>query len=442
MKRTSDFESKVARFISSYGLLGGDAPIIVALSGGADSVALLAVLTSLGYRCIAAHCNFHLRGDESNRDQHHAESVCESLGTMIEIIHFDVPQRMEETGESMEMACRSLRYEWFEQLKRKHAAQAVATGHHRDDNVETMLLNLLRGTGISGAAGMASKTDRRVSPLLCCSKSEILRYLDYRGLSFVTDSSNIKTDVKRNKIRNVIMPVVRKQFPCADTTLAHSANCLSEDHNLFTEMAEKLGKRLFKNNRIHIGSLHNATTYPNALLYHMLAPMGFNRTQTDDLLAAAGSSGKKVSSGDMIALVNRGYIEVHSIEDINEECAEITIAPGTTAGGLISVDEVTQIVAERNPDIIYLDAAALDGNPRWELRGWRDGDRMKPFGMNGRSRLLSDIFSDAKLSIIEKDRIRLLTRNGIIIWAIGLRASEHFRISDRTTRIIRLKKIV
>ena len=191
------FEQKTANFIREADLLKADGSnVIVAISGGADSVALLAVLKSLGYNCIAAHCNFHLRGEESCRDERHVEAICSKLDVTLEKTDFDVPKRMAETGESLEMACRSLRYEWFETLREKYSAQALATGHHREDNVETMLLNLLRGTGIAGAAGISAQNAGRVRPLLRFSKSEITEYLHRRGLDYVTDSSNLVSDVQ------------------------------------------------------------------------------------------------------------------------------------------------------------------------------------------------------------------------------------------------------
>ena len=190
-----EFETCVKRFVDTHLKLSADGgPVIVALSGGADSVALLAVMTALGYDCIAAHCNFGLRGGESERDMAHASAVASRLGARLETVRFDVPARCAATGESVEMACRELRYEWFEKLKRRYGAQALLTGHHRDDNVETMFLNLLRGAGIRGVAGISAAGDRRMSPMLAMSRADILDYLRLRGLDYVTDSSNLTTD--------------------------------------------------------------------------------------------------------------------------------------------------------------------------------------------------------------------------------------------------------
>ncbi|MGM9847645.1 MAG: tRNA lysidine(34) synthetase TilS [Muribaculaceae bacterium] len=436
------FEQKTANFIREADLLKADGSnVIVAISGGADSVALLAVLTSLGYNCIAAHCNFHLRGEESCRDERHVEAICSKLAVTLEKTDFDVPQRMAQTGESLEMACRSLRYEWFETLREKYSAQALATGHHREDNVETMLLNLLRSTGIAGAAGISAKNARRVSPLLRFSKTEITEYLQRRGLDYVTDSSNLVSDVQRNAIRNEILPAIEAFFPEARKNLSHSAECLSEDKMLFSDMINSLKSRILSDSELNFAALENATTHPAALLYHLLSPLGFNRSTTDDIFASRGISGKEFYSHEYKAVTSRSTLQISPISKEKAVAVRLDLSE-TAENPFFTIEKVTIFVPCNDPNIAFFDATIFEGNPVWELRPWQQGDKMKPFGLNGKSKKLSDIFTNCKLSLTEKEKIRILTRNGEIVWIPGIKTSNLFRVTPSTTEIYKLTTVM
>ena len=211
-----DFERRTADFITSRRLLRSDAPVIVALSGGADSVALLAVLLRLGYDCRAAHCNFHLRGEESMRDMNHCRAVAEKLDVDLYVRDFDVSARRSAfPGESVEMACRELRYNWFSDLLDRECAQAVAVGHHREDRAETFMLNLMRGAGIAGLTSMRPQSGNVVRPLLPFTRREIEDYVAQHGLTFINDSSNASDAHRRNRLRNNIFPALEAAFPGA-----------------------------------------------------------------------------------------------------------------------------------------------------------------------------------------------------------------------------------
>ena len=229
-----EFEKKIEAYIKRHALLSPDDRIIVGLSGGADSVALLAVLSALGYRCIAAHCNFNLRGTESLRDREHATEIADKLASEYQVIDFNTEAYRRGTGQSIEMACRSLRYRWFEQLRVQYNAAAIAVGHHREDNVETAMLNMLRGTGIAGMAGIAPRSGHVVRPLLDVTRSEICRYLQQQGLQWVDDSSNASNDYNRNRLRNVVLPAVAREFgPKSMDTLAASVCNVRKNYDLY-----------------------------------------------------------------------------------------------------------------------------------------------------------------------------------------------------------------
>ncbi|MDE7443098.1 MAG: tRNA lysidine(34) synthetase TilS, partial [Muribaculaceae bacterium] len=186
-----EFEHKIKQLIDSEGLLPDGGKVIVGLSGGADSVALLSALRALNYRCVAAHCNFSLRGKEADRDQHHAQTIAMQLDAEWRTVKFDTKSYMQANGVSAEMACRELRYEWFNRLLEDAEAEAIAVAHHRDDNVETFLLNLLRGAGIHGLRGMKPRNGHVIRPMLNCTRAEVTNYLSTKGLTFVTDSTNL-----------------------------------------------------------------------------------------------------------------------------------------------------------------------------------------------------------------------------------------------------------
>lgn len=434
------FEQKTAIFIREADLLKDDgSAVIVAISGGADSVALLVSLRHLGYNCIAAHCNFHLRGEESNRDQHHVEAICSKLHVTLEKTDFNVPERMAQTGESLEMACRSLRYDWFEILREKYSAQALATGHHREDNVETMFLNLLRGTGIAGAAGISAKNCRRISPLLRFSKGEITEYLHRQNFDYVTDSSNLISEVQRNAIRNEILPVIEKYFPEARKQLSHSARCLNEDNMLFRDMVGHLKSRIFIGNELNFTELEEATAYPAALLYHLLSPLGFNRSTTDDIYACRHTSGREFRSADFKAVTSRDILQISPATTRKASAITLNLSP-IVENPYFTIEKVTDFMPCNDPDTAYFDASIFEGIPKWELRPWQKGDKMKPFGLNGKSKKLSDIFTNCKLSLTEKENIRILTRNSEIIWIPGIKNSNLFRVTPTTTEIYKFTK--
>lgn len=216
--------------------------VIVALSGGADSVALLDLLVSSGFSVEAAHVNFHLRGDESDGDERYVRTLCDSLGVKLHVMDADVAARMASTGESVEMACRELRYGWFERLRLQRGAAATAVAHHRDDNAETFMLNALRGTGIAGLRGMEPRrAPGVVRPMLGLSRHEIEEYLRRRGLDWRTDSTNMVADVKRNKVRLLIMPAIREAFgEEAPARIAHTMRCVSEEERLLYRLTERM----------------------------------------------------------------------------------------------------------------------------------------------------------------------------------------------------------
>ena len=442
-EQTNDLRLSVSETIRHHNLLAPGDKVIVALSGGADSVALLAVLNELGYDCVAAHCNFHLRGEESMRDMRHAESVCRQLGVDLAVKDFDVADRRKKTRESVEMACRSLRYEWFDLLMTREHARAVAVGHHREDNVETVILNLMRSTGIDGLTGMRYRRDYVIRPLLDCPRGEIEAYLRAKGLSYVSDSSNFSDAHLRNRVRNNVMPELINNFPGAENAILSTAANVAASARIYHRAVEDYKRRFISaDGSIDLEALNSelgsdATT----ILREFLKGVGISAAQCQNMLASAEKSGLAFEgSAGVVAELDRGIIRIsrpdlvkrtdaHDVDLHRDVIVPINLR--------ISSHNIAEFNPQRDKDVIYLDCCALDDSKKWSLRHWRRGDRIRPFGMSG-SRLVSDLFTDAKFSAAEKRNAWLLTCNDEVVWVVGLRGSCLYQVTPQTKTFLKI----
>lgn len=439
-----NFEELTASFIDSQQLLHHNAPVIVALSGGADSVALLAVLTALHYDCRAAHCNFHLRGDESMRDMQHARDVCDKLGVDLYVKHFDVPAQQALTGESVEMACRTLRYNWFDQLLDRDCAQAVAVGHHREDRAETFMLNLMRGTGIAGLTSMKPRNANTVRPLLAVSRDNIEQYLQQRGLTYITDSSNASDAHRRNRLRNNIFPLLEQMFPGAVDAMLRTITNLESTESIYRDSVRQSQVKYTSGSQIDLARLA-ADPHAHTLLFELLHPAAFSSTQVRNILAAAGSSGQKFISADQKTTleISRGVATLSSaIATPGCECHIVDPRH--------DISEPLRIAVSRNhisafdPSIskgactAFFDAEAVDSQACWQLRRYRRGDRIVPFGSK-KSKLVSDLFAMAKYSAEQKRQAWIMTRNDEPVWIPGLRNSALWSVGPHTREYITMQ---
>lgn len=434
--------SKVADFVTKHGLLSPEGIHLVALSGGADSVALLLVLKQLDYRIEAVHCNFHLRGEESNRDEAFVKSLCQQQDIPIHLIHFDTKEYASTHQVSIEMAARQLRYQYFEQLRQDIGAETICIAHHRDDAVETLLMNLMRGAGIHGLTGIHPKNGAVVRPLLGVTRQDIEDYLHHQDQSYVTDSTNLQPDVLRNKIRLQLLPLFKRIYPGSMGNIARSAHYLSESEKVYhAEISREIAQwQAIDATRYTINSAQlTSAPSPLSLLYELLTPLGFNRTQVERILTSLeGESGRVFTSPTHTLVIDRQSIIV---EPICEPMKPLIIPEP----GLYRFDETAQIRVEQvdketgisyDPLIATLDASQV--RFPLTLRTTQEGDRFQPFGMKGK-KLVSDFLTDQKLNILEKRRQLVLTdASGTILWLVGLRIAEPFRVTDATSVCLRL----
>ena len=429
---------KVAKYIQQKNLMQEGEKTLIALSGGADSVALLVALQKLGYECEAMHCNFHLRGEESMRDEEFVRTLCEKRGVKLIVADFDTEKYAAEKGISIEMAARELRYEAFEKHRKEIGAKSIAVAHHRDDSAETMLLNLIRGTGIKGLHGIQPRNGHIVRPLLCVGRNDIMEYLEKRGEGYVTDSTNLETDFTRNKIRLQIMPLLQEINPSIATTLAQTAERISEVEKIYTKATEEGVERVKKGNIIDIRLLKKEPS-PQALLHEIVQPLGFNSAQTNDILQATDAeSGRTFESNEWRIVKDRTTLIIAP----KASSQTLVTIPGdgclkTPHGTLICATKEYNGIIERKKEIATIDLDKVQ--QPLTLRNKREGDRFTPFGMRG-SKLVSDYLTDRKTSLLEKEQQLVVTdATERILWVVGERLAAQCAVDEKTKKILRLE---
>ena len=426
--------SKVKDYIKKHNLLNSNDLYLVALSGGADSVALLLLLDEMGCQLHAVHCNFHLRGEESDRDERFCEQLCQQKNIPFHRVHFDTMTYAEAHKISVEMAARELRYRYFEQLRKDIGAEGVCVAHHRDDTVETVILNLVRGTGLRGLTGIQPKNGNILRPLLGVSRAEIEEYLRKKGQEYVTDHTNLETDVLRNKVRLQVIPLLRQLNPAVSENIQRAAENLSDAQAVLD--AVMLPYQHVK--ELDLNQLTD-TASREYITFEWLKNYGFNGAQVRQILTA--ETGRVFSSPQGYdVLVDRGHLLV---EPSLKPMKNLRIPEE----GTYVLDDQTRISVKREPVWISRDAAVATvdaSRVRFPLtvRRVEEGDWMIPYGMEGR-KLLSDLMTDRKMTVFEKRRqLVVVDGEGNMVWLVGIRTDNRCRVSSDTTEVLRLVLII
>lgn len=428
------FERKIENVIS--GLQGR---LLVAVSGGADSTALLYALCRLKRNVLVAHCNFHLRGEESDRDQSYVEDFCLKHGVELRVKHFDVPAYCQANKVSFEMACRDLRYEWFRQLMVENVCSRIAVAHNSDDNIETMLLNMFRGTGIDGLVGMKIDTGEIIRPLLQFTRVEIEKYLAEENVDYVIDSTNLGSDFKRNYIRNQLLPQLESRWQGIRRTLHLTQRNLQ---GVAAFYSSKIDEMLpidvdFLPNKVIACAPDRVTLLHEFLKRHNIG--GEFVVEMSDSWASGEGVGKRWLTSETEIVLDREGFRLLSLDDIvTEPILNVDVLPMT--------DELmSQIKTDRSQSMCYLPADDIAERTAfgkfYKLRQPRQGDRILPIGMKGSS-LVSDVLKDSKLTIPQRRHYFLLEHvpTGEIIWLPGLKRSRRSLVSlaDKTVYCISL----
>lgn len=424
----------IQRFIEDNGLILSEERVLIALSGGADSVALLRILLELGYICEAAHCNFHLRGEESNRDEEFVRSLCERLSVSLHVIHFDTRTYAKEHRLSIEMAARELRYDWFEQLRKEHRIRVVAVAHHRDDKVETMLLNLIRGTGINGLTGIPVQNGAIVRPLLSVSREDILEYLRKLQQDFVTDSTNLQDEYMRNKIRLHLLPLMKELNPMVVEKLCDTMDYLSDVSEVYHSYQNDRLKGIIKertDGEMHI-TIADLVRQKSAksLIYELVYPLGFNSVQVDDLFRTLSipQSGKRFIAPDWEVLRDRERLIIRKRNTLSvEPDLEISV---------IEITPLFKVSTDRS--VAYLDADKIV-HPL-QIRKWKAGDYFIPLGMKGKKNVCK-YMTDQKFSLFQKESQYVMVSGDQIVWLVNERIDQRYRITEDSKRALVVRAI-
>lgn len=439
--------AKVFSMIDNAGIKSGE-KILCAVSGGIDSTVMLNVMNDFGFDCIVAHCNFKLRGEESDGDQMFVKALAEKFEFKFLCETFDTHAYADETGLSVQMAARDLRYQWFYEMADQYNCRFIALAHNSDDQAETVITNLIRGTGIRGLTGMKFVKDRLFRPLIEISRKEIEEFATANSIDYRTDSTNITTKYSRNKIRHQVLPLMQEINSSAVKNILKSVKYLHDTELILKEYVSEMRlKCLYYEDDKTVIDLKelNKSAAPETVLFEILIREGFPKTLAAESLNLIGAqSGKSVSFLNVEVLKdrNRLIIEKNKLEEvalnvlISESELDVLLKYGIKAS--VADFIIKDFKISKNANFAYADYEKLKFPLL--LRHRRDGDKFKPFGMKN-FRKLSDFFTDEKLSIFEKDEALILESGQDIVWIAGHRSDDRFRITAKTKRILVLEKL-
>ena len=429
--------------ISKNTLFSKTDKLLVAFSGGVDSVVLADLLYKAGYNFELAHCNFQLRGQEAKDDTAFCENFAKSINAPFHLIYFDTKTYAAEHKLSIQMAARDLRYNWFKKLKTDHQFNNILTAHHANDNVETIFVNLIRGTGIKGLQGIPEKQNDITRPLLFATKDEIRDYSNKQNLLFREDSSNQEVKYKRNFIRHQIIPELKKLNPVLEETVTTSIQFFKQTVEIVTEFAQLKFKSICKeeNNQLLINiNLLLQEAQKETLLFEWLYNKQFKTSQIQqltDVLMTEDRVGKQFSSSSHELVVDRKYIIVQALKKESSDNVFIINTITETAHlpiKLIFEETINKEFSKNKNEITISYPISLFP---LTLRKWKQGDKFKPFGMTGFKKL-SDYFKDEKLSLFEKEATWILESKENIVWIVGHRMDDRCKVTKDTERVIKL----
>lgn len=416
--------------------------LLLAVSGGVDSVVLCELCRQAGFEFTIAHCNFQLRGEESERDEAFVKKLAGKYKVNVESKKFDTEKYAAENKLSVQEAARGLRYEWFQELVGVKKKAYLLTAHHADDNIETLMMNFFRGTGLQGLTGIPAKTSYIRRPLLDFWKDELLAFATENNLDFVEDSSNLSSKYTRNYFRNELLPAIAKVYPQVKENLADNIDRFRDTDKLYNFTTEMLVKKIcrVKGNEVHI-PVKQLMEYQNkALIYTIISKYGFLEKQVNEVEKLAESeSGRYIVSPDKRYRIikHRHWFIVSPV--IPSESENIIIEEADKeilfTNGKLLIEKTNGIQTVTDNSIACLDARKI--SYPLLLRKWKTGDYFYPLGMKKKKKL-SRFFIDQKLSLTDKEKVWVLESDQRIIWVVGYRIDERLKVTDSTKQILRL----
>ena len=439
---------KFLAYIKKENLFDKKDHLLIAVSGGADSTVLCALCAAANFSFSLAHCNFQLRGEESDRDELFVKKLSEKYNVKLFLKTFDTVSHAKLNKTSIEETARNLRYDWFKQLLHDSKAtdnpfSFLLTAHHADDNVETVMMNFFRGTGIKGLRGILAKQQQIVRPLLFAKRKDIEEYAVTNQVEYITDSSNASNDYTRNLFRNEILPLIEKVYPEALNNVLRNIKRFAAVEYLYDESIVQIKQNLIekKGDEIHIPVLKLLKSKPlQTVIYEIIKDAGFTALQVNEVEKLLHSdSGKYIKSASHIILINRKWLIISPVTS-SQETKNIIVEENV---GNILFDEGTlQISPSTVPEKFAGDAMTvyIDGvNFKYPLllRKWKAGDYFYPLGMTKKKKL-SRFFIDLKLSLLQKEKCWVLESDKKIVWVIGYRIDERFKITSSSKQIVKL----
>ncbi len=437
-------------YINRYNLIAEGDKVILALSGGIDSMVLADLLLKTKVEFVAAHCNFHLRGNESDGDDWFVRKFAENRGIQCFVKHFETEKYAAKYGISIEMAARDLRYAWFEQLRQQLGYDKIAVAHHADDQAETFFINLLRGAGLNGLKGMKPQNGVIIRPLLWASREQIRKYAVENHIVWREDHTNVESVYLRNRIRNQLLPVFDELQPKARQGLYKSLEHLSAENELYrTLLKEKLAQIVERDGdvqRLPYSKIIKAEvpepvegpTSSFQLLFEWLRQYGFNTDQCHFIYDAIGTGiGNQYCSPTHCVVIGRDDLQLSEIKEKTDDEIQIRVWEKEILLPLhlcfSKLEKTAEFIIDKSPEVAQLDFDKL--RFPLALRHWRHGDRFCPLGMKG-SKLLSDFFVDQKFSECQKQNVWLLvSANDDILWVVGYRIDDRFKIVNDTKAV-------
>ena len=427
-------------YINRYNLIAEGDKLISALSGGIDSMVLADLLQKAKVQFVAAHCNFHLRGAESDGDDWFVRKFAEKRGIQCFVKHFETEKYAAKHGISIEMAARELRYAWFEQLRRQLGYDKIAVAHHADDQAETFFINLLRGAGIRGLKGMQPQNGVVIRPLLWASREQIRRYAAENHIVWREDHTNAESVYLRNKIRNQLLPVFDELQPNARQGLYKSLEHLSSENELYRELLkEKFGQIVEENDGCQIiGKQYFVNNFQ--LLFEWLRNYDFNTDQCRFIFDAIGTGiGNQYCSPTHQLIIGRDNLQLVEIKNNTSEEIQIEIGEEEVLSPIhlcfSKFEKTDDFVIDKSSEVAQLDIDTI--RFPLTLRHWQRGDRFHPLGMKG-SKLLSDFFVDQKFTEVQKRNVWLLvSADADILWVVGYRVDDRFKVTSETKSVFR-----
>jgi len=433
-------QSRFVDFIRKNNLLTEKDKVLLGVSGGIDSMVMLSLFHKSGFKVSVAHCNFSLRGEESDGDEELVQHVCELNGIPLHRIRFETENFAKANKISIQLAARNLRYEWFNSICNEFGYAKLAIAHNRDDVAETVLINLTRGTGLKGLTGIKPKHDNIIRPLLFAGRDEIIRYAIHEGIQYREDSSNASVKYARNRIRHNVLPELEKLNPSAKASIASAAQHVQEAWDLVASYIHGLKSKLIKveNGKLFI-SIQGLKEEPHAkfFLIEELMTFGFTPDTIEQIYdSVKGQSGKLFYSPTHQLLRDREFMILAEREEsdtttleIESGCHEIDYPVRLT---FHQIENSPALKVPNDSNIAALDVDKLTFPIK--LRPWQPGDKFMPFGMD-RFKKVSDFLVDQKISMFEKDNIYVMESKGDIVWVVGKRIDNRFKISNQTTKI-------